>query len=67
MLKKIIAAAALMLLLTAVALAENASWPQPYTGSLKGSWVFCGGAEEHGDGFRLNADGTGIGLEIVPR
>lgn len=48
----------LLLLLTFPALAEE-DWPQPYTGDLVGTWCFVGGGEVNGDGFRLNADGTG--------
>lgn len=55
----------LCLLLAAPAFAEEDPYPLPYTGEMVGSWGFCGGAEEHGDGFRLNADGTGVFLEIV--
>ena len=51
-------------LLTGMSWAED-GYPQPYTGNLVGTWGFNGGAEEHGDGFRLNADGTGVNLEIV--
>lgn len=51
-------------LIAGAALAED-GYPQPYQGELVGTWVFAGGAEEHGDGFRLNADGTGVHLEIV--
>lgn len=51
-------------LVAGAALAED-GYPQPYQGDLVGTWVFTGGAEEHGDGFRLNADGTGVNLEIV--
>ena len=56
----------LLCLLTALpALAEDDPWPQPYTGEMVGTWGFNGGAEEHGDGFRLNPDGTGVCLEII--
>lgn len=58
------AALALLVLLAGTALAEE-EYPQPYMGDLVGTWGFNGGAEEHGDGFRLNADGTGVWLEIV--
>lgn len=51
-------------LLTGMSWAED-GYPQPYTGDLVGTWGFNGGAEEHGDGFRLDADGTGVNLEIV--
>ena len=51
-------------LLTGMSWAED-GYPQPYTGNLVGTWGFNGGAEEHGDGFRLDADGTGVNLEIV--
>lgn len=53
------------LLLIPPVLAEEDSWPRPYTADLAGTWGFAGGAEEHGDGFRLHADGTGVNLEIV--
>lgn len=53
-----------LLLLTLPALAEE-DWPQPYTGELVGTWCFVGGGEVNGDGFRLNADGTGCLLRIV--
>lgn len=53
----------LLLLLTGAALAED--FPQPFTGDLTGAWAFAGGAEELGDGFRLNADGTGMWLEAA--
>lgn len=52
-----------LLVLAAPALAED-DWPQPYTGDLVGTWCFVGGGEVNGDGFRLNADGTGCFLEI---
>lgn len=55
----------LCLLMALLALAEEAPWLQPYTGDMVGTWGFNGGAEEHGDGFRLNPDGTGVCLEIV--
>lgn len=55
---------ALLLLLTVPALAEE-DWPQPYTGDLVGTWCFVGGGEVNGDGFRLNADGTGCILSIA--
>ena len=55
----------LCLLTTLPALAEEEPWPQPYMGEMVGTWGFCGGAEEHGDGFRLNPDGTGVCLEII--
>lgn len=58
------AALALLVLLAGTALSEE-EYPQPYMGDLVGTWGFNGGAEEHGDGFRLNADGTGVNLEIV--
>lgn len=58
------AALALLVLLAGTALAEE-EYPQPYREELVGTWGFNGGAEEHGDGFRLNADGTGVNLEIV--
>lgn len=65
MLRRIAAALVLLLiLLTGSALAED-EYPQPYREELVGTWGFNGGAEEHGDGFRLNADGTGVNLEIV--
>lgn len=51
-------------LLTIPALAEE-TWPQPYTGNMVGTWCFVGGGEVNGDGFRLNADGTGCFLDIV--
>lgn len=51
-------------LLTGISWAED-EYPQPCMGDLIGTWGFNGGAEEHGDGFRLNADGTGVNLEIV--
>lgn len=54
-----------VLLLALPALAEEDPWPIPYTGEMVGTWGFNGGAEEHGDGFRLNPDGTGVCLEIV--
>ncbi|MBQ2930864.1 MAG: hypothetical protein IJD99_11675 [Clostridia bacterium] len=53
------------LLTVSAALGEDALWPQPYTGDMAGTWGFAGGAEEHGDGFRLNPDGTGVCLEII--
>lgn len=52
-----------LLILAAPALAEE-DWPQPYTGELVGTWCFIGGGEVNGDGFRLNADGTGCFLKI---
>lgn len=55
----------LCLLMALPALAEEEPWPQPYAGEMIGTWGFCGGAEEHGDGFRLNPDGTGVCLEII--
>lgn len=55
----------LLCLLALPALAEDDPWPLPYTGDMVGTWGFCGGAEEHGDGFRLNPDGTGVCLEII--
>ena len=55
----------LCLLLAASAFAEEEPWSLPYTGHLVGTWGFNGGAEEHGDGFRLNPDGTGVCLEII--
>ena len=55
----------LCLLMALPALAEEDPWPIPYTGEMAGTWGFCGGAEEHGDGFRLNPDGTGVCLEII--
>lgn len=58
------AALALLVLLAGTALAEE-EYPQPYRDELVGTWGFNGGAEEHGDGFRLNADGTGVWLEII--
>lgn len=51
-------------MLTIPALAEE-TWPQPYTGNMVGTWCFVGGGEVNGDGFRLNADGTGCFLDIV--
>lgn len=65
MFRKIIGWLILFGLLTLPSLAEDAPWPLPYTGDLVGTWGFNGGAEEHGDGFRLNPDGTGVCLEIV--
>ena len=53
------------LLTISAALGEDSLWPQPYTGEMTGTWGFAGGAEEHGDGFRLNPDGTGVCLEII--
>ena len=53
------------LLTVSAALGEDSLWPQPYAGDMVGTWGFNGGAEEHGDGFRLNPDGTGVCLEIV--
>ncbi|MBR6666930.1 MAG: hypothetical protein IKL25_00975 [Clostridia bacterium] len=64
MLHRLICLLLLACLLTPCVQAEE-PWPQPYTGDLVGTWGFCGGAEEHGDGFRLNPDGTGVCLEIV--
>ena len=65
MLKKMIGALLLLcILLAGTALAEE-EYPQPYRDELVGTWGFNGGAEEHGDGFRLKADGTGVNLEIV--
>lgn len=64
MYRKLMGILALVLLLAGAALAEE-SYPQPYTGDLTGTWGFAGGAEEQGDGFRLNPDGTGVWLEIV--
>lgn len=64
MLKKILLLL-LCLLMAAPTLAEEEPWPLPYTGNLVGTWGFNGGAEEHGDGFRLNPDGTGVCLEII--
>ena len=61
--RRIIIAVLLGLLLSGGALAEE--YPQPYRGEIIGTWGFCGGAEELGDGFRLNPDGTGVYLEIV--
>lgn len=55
----------LCLMMAASAFAEEEPWPLPYTGHLVGTWGFNGGAEEHGDGFRLNPDGTGVCLEII--
>ena len=55
----------LCLMMAASAFAEEEPWPLPYTGHLVGTRGFNGGAEEHGDGFRLNPDGTGVCLEIV--
>ena len=64
--RKLLCVLALLCLLTGtVALAEDEPWPIPYTGEMAGTWGFNGGAEEHGDGFRLNPDGTGVCLEIV--
>lgn len=63
--RRIIAWLMLLCLLTLPTSAEEEAWPQPYTGDLVGVWGFNGGAEEHGDGFRLNADGTGVCLEII--
>ncbi len=65
MLQKITATVLILfVLLAGNALAED-EYPQPYPGALIGTWGFNGGAEEHGDGFRLNADGTGVNLEIL--
>ena len=65
MFRKIIGWLILFGLLSLPALAEDDPWPQPYTGEMAGTWGFNGGAEEHGDGFRLNPDGTGVCLEII--
>ena len=65
MFRRIIGWLILFGLLTLPSLAEEAPCPLPYTGEMVGTWGFCGGAEEHGDGFRLNPDGTGVCLEIV--
>jgi len=65
MLRKISAALVLLLILLAGSIPAGAEYPLPYREELVGTWGFNGGAEEHGDGFRLNADGTGVNLEIV--
>lgn len=65
MLRKLICAAILAFILLAGTALASDEYPQPYTGDLVGAWAFAGGAEEHGDGFRLYADGTGVWLEIV--
>lgn len=40
-------------------------WSAAAAEELVGTWGFAGGAEVHGDGFRLNADGTGVWLEAT--
>lgn len=53
--KKILSICLLLVLLVGAAAAEE----------MAGTWGFAGGAEVHGDGFILRADGTGEWLEAM--